>query len=132
MALRTLESLRAIIREQDRRGRQKGTACVPIGSAGGRTRYVWLVDTGDAVDVTLLGNRVGRVDDAGTRVWTCGYYTPTTRDALAWLTGLYVTMHVARTKDYPPTATIGAGHALREGMYLTEHPESFALVTISS
>lgn len=68
-------------------------ACVPVSTAGGRTRYVWLdrAPYPGPITVTLFDHRIAVVcapDSTGdVRVSTAGYFTPTTRDALAYVVG---------------------------------------------
>lgn len=61
-------------------------ACVPVSVAGGRLRYLWIERTAEGMRCTLYGNTVALVVSTGTADLTAaGHFTPSTRDALAWI-----------------------------------------------
>lgn len=69
--------------EGNRHGPDRATVAVSV--AGGRSRYVWLTRHDERIDVTLFDRLIAVVLPDRAEVTTAGFFTPSTRDALAFV-----------------------------------------------
>lgn len=100
-------------------------ACEPVSVAGGRIRYAWIDRDPimDAHEVTLFGHRIATAfADGQTEVSTAGYFTPSTRDALAFILGGYgwqgVSLTMPGSKGGPSTEQTAMTIHLPGGPYV--------------
>lgn len=135
----TYDEALALIDAPENRNRRKDKRAIDIGVFYPFRRYVWLehrpayLSLPERVDVTLYGNRIAEITPEGVRVWTCGYYTPSTRAALEVIFGRRVVMQTPGsrggkwepTDEYRDRCFIG-GVEVTEGHFFPAKQEAVA------